>query len=118
HRTTHSQRALMNKRLLWAGVIPLMVTSLTGFSQTPTSPDSRLQREAPDHLADLQLDAPLTRDGISVGRLDDSLVGETGESAVIVRLKASAVAERDLPDTASVRARQDLRKQQSDLMTR
>lgn len=108
----------MNRRLLWAGVIPLMVTSLTGFTQNPSPSDSRLEREIPAHLTDLKLDAPLARDGVSVGGLDKSLVGQSGESSVVVRLKASAVAERDLPDAAAARAKQDLRKQQSDLMSR
>ncbi|NLX00078.1 MAG: hypothetical protein GXY39_10285, partial [Actinomycetales bacterium] len=60
----------------------------------------------------------MTRDGIAIGGLDRSLVGQSGESSVIVRLKAESVAERDLPDAAAARAKQDLRGQQADLMKR
>jgi len=108
----------MRKRLMWAGVIPLLVTSLTGLSHATATPDPRADRPAPDHLTDLKLDAPLTRDGIAIGGLDRSLVGQSGESSVIVRLKAESVAERDLPDAAAARAKQDLRGRQADLMKR
>jgi|GEM_PF-2337033 len=31
----------MRKRLMWAGVIPLLVTSLTGLSHATATPDPR-----------------------------------------------------------------------------
>lgn len=108
----------MNRRLLGAGVVPLLVLTLSGFSQTPTPPDRAEDRAAPAHLSDLMLDAPRTQEGVSASALDSSLVGEVGESSVIVRLKASSVAERDLPGSAAARAKQNLRAEQDDLVQR
>ncbi|MFN2319849.1 MAG: S8 family serine peptidase, partial [Dermatophilaceae bacterium] len=110
----------MKRKLLLTGVVPLLATSLAALGQVPAlaAPQDRADRALPAHLADLKLDEAVSRDGISVGALDQSLVGETGTSAVIVRLKAPSVSEQNLTDAASPKARQDLRKQQSDLMKR
>ncbi|WP_193315333.1 S8 family serine peptidase [Nostocoides sp. F2B08] len=103
-----------------AGVVPLLATSLAALGQAPAMavPDDRSDRELPAHLADLKLDAPVERTDVSAAQLDASLVDAEGTGTVIVRLKDTAVAERDLPDAAAPRARADLRSSQSALMDR
>lgn len=110
----------MNRRLALAGVVPLLATSLAALGQAPAMavPDDRADRALPAHLADLKLDSPVERSDISTAQLDASLVDAEGAGTVIVRLKATAVAERDLTDTASAKAKQDLQKSQAALMTR
>jgi len=48
---------------------------------------------APDHIADALLDRPVTTDAAPPSRLDRSLLSASGSQAVVVRLKADAVAE-------------------------
>ena len=110
----------MNRRLALAGVVPLLATSLAALGQAPAmaAPDDRADRALPAHLADLKLDSPVERTDISTAQLDASLVDADGAGTVIVRLKATAVAERDLTDTASAKAKQDLQKSQAALMSR
>ncbi|MGA8048460.1 MAG: S8 family serine peptidase [Dermatophilaceae bacterium] len=110
----------MKRRLALAGVVPLLATSLAALGQAPAmaAPDDRLDRELPAHLADLKLDTPAERTDISTAQLDASLVDAEGAGTVIVRLRDTAVAERDLPDAASARAKQDLQRSQAALMDR
>jgi subtilisin family serine protease len=110
----------MKRRLALTGVVPLLATALAALGQAPAAavPDDRADRELPAHLADLKLNSPIERSGISTAQLDASLVDAEGTGTVIVRLKDTAVAERDLPDSASPRAKQDLRSKQSALMQR
>src|SRR5690606_25363405 len=101
-------------------VVPLLATSLAAFGQAPAMavPEDRTDRELPAHLADLKLDAPVQRGGVSTAQLDASLADAEGTGTVIVRLRDTAVAERDLPDASAPRAKQDLRSKQSGLMQR
>ena len=110
----------MNRRLALAGVVPLLATSLAALGQAPAMavPDDRSDRELPAHLADLKLDAPAELTDISAAQIDASLLDAEGTGTVIVRLKDTAIAERDLPDAAAPRARQDLRSTQDALMDR
>jgi subtilisin family serine protease len=110
----------MKRRLALAGVVPLLATSLAVLGQAPAmaAPDDRADRELPAHLTDLRLDSSLERTGIGAAQLDASLVDAQGQGTVIVRLKATAVAERDLTDAASARAKEELQRSQAALMTR
>jgi minor extracellular serine protease Vpr len=110
----------MKKKLLWAGLVPLLVTSLAAFAPSTTEPPdrpARADRELPDGIADRKLDEPVSAEGVLSG-LDESLMGAEGSSTVIVRLTEPSVAEQDLAEAASARAKQELRTKQSELMTR
>jgi minor extracellular serine protease Vpr len=110
----------MKKKLLWAGLVPLLVTSLAAFAPSTTEPPDRpdrAERQLPEGIADRKLDEPVSLEGALTG-LDESLMGAAGSSTVIVRLAEPSVAEQDLADAASARAKQDLRTKQSELLAR
>jgi hypothetical protein len=80
--------------------------------------DRFTNRELPASLADLKLEAPVELSDMSFDRLDPSLFFAEGESKVIVRLTRPSVAEQGLVDSAAVKARNNLRQQQSTLLNR
>jgi subtilisin family serine protease len=80
--------------------------------------DRFTNRELPASLADLKLEAPVELSEIFFDRMDPSLFFAEGESKVIVRLTRPSVAEQGLVDSAAVKARNNLRQQQSTLLNR
>lgn len=109
----------MKKKLLRPWALVALATALPAFTVAPAAPlDRGDDRELPASIADLRLDTPATLEGIAVADLDASLVGAQGDTRVIVRLKQPSVAEQNLSDAAAARAKQDLRRAQTDLMSR
>lgn len=99
----------------------LFVVSLvfaTAFAATPAGalPDRSADRELPDSVAQLQLDAPQQQQFAS-GEIE-RLLGRSGDARVLVRLTEPSVAESGLKGQAAANAKRDLQQSQESLLDR
>ncbi len=76
-------------------VLLAVATSLFAFAPIAAGQERSLSedRQAPDSVLDLMLDAPVTMEGLSAPSLDASLVDASGPQRVIVRLSEDALGE-------------------------
>ncbi len=111
----------MNRKLLTRLFVLVLALSLTlpAFAQEGGPTVNRLEnRELPEAVTALKLDAPLEMGGVSLETLDSSLVGAQGATRVIVRLKADSVIEAKNKGKALGLAKKDVDTQQQDFLGR
>ena len=106
----------MKKPVIALLLIALLAIALPAGAQT--SPDRGEFRDLPASIEDLKLDAPIEIADVGRAALDASLLEAEGANEVIVRLAEPSVAEQDVSGSATVRARDGLRRSQSALMNR
>ena len=106
----------MKKPVIALLLIALLAIALPAGAQT--SPDRGEFRDLPASIEDLKLDAPIELADVGRAALDASLLEAEGANEVIVRLAEPSVAEQDVSGSATVRARDGLRRSQSALMNR
>lgn len=99
----------------------LFVVSLvfaTAFAATPAGamPDRAADREFPDSIAQLQLDAPQQQQFTSIEI--ERLLGRSGDARVLVRLTEPSVAESGLKGRAAANIKRGLQESQESLIDR
>jgi minor extracellular serine protease Vpr len=111
----------MKQRIINLILILALVFSLSSAAlaqEGDPSFDRFTNRELPASVEALKLDSPVELSGITTAILEPSLLYAEGAGKVIIRLAAPSVSEQGLADNAAVRARNNLRQQQSALLSR
>lgn len=103
----------MQTKTLAALTSAAALLAATQAAAAPSAADRQLARPLPASVTALRLDAPRQLDAVSSERLHPRLASATGASQVIVRLTKPSVAAQGLStDAATVKARDDLRRDQ------
>jgi minor extracellular serine protease Vpr len=106
----------INLLLILALILSLSSAALA--QEGDPSFDRFTNRDLPASIDGLKLDVPVELSGITTASLDPSLLYAEGAGKVIIRLATPSVSEQGLADNAAVRARNNLRQQQSALLSR
>lgn len=103
----------MKRKLLYAMLAFVLVFSnAASVVAQDGGPDRLTERNLPDSIEGLKLDAPIEMDNFSMGGLDKSLVGAVGPNRVIVRLSAESGAAAFGRGADSAKAKQAAKAQQ------
>lgn len=94
----------MKRKVFYLLLILALMLSITpaAFAQVG-QPDRFDGRDLPASIGDLKLDAPISAEGVAAEGLHPSLVGATGPTRVIVRLRADSIAERNISGRSAKR---------------